>query len=119
MEVLGFIGASWPSKTRYIEYHDGSFMTDAAFADKDRTEYADFYGDGNGEICLGPAGNIERCNGKGVALCEINLLKDTHVCLNKEFLASVSLNSSPELEIPSQVRISSANILVNVLINHY
>lgn len=92
-------------------------MTDAVFADKDGTEYADFYWDGNGEICLGPEGNIERCNGRGVALCEINLLKDTHVCLNKEFLASVS--SSTELEVPSQVRITSANIFVNVLINNY
>ena len=92
-------------------------MTDAVFADKDGTEYADFYGNGNGEICLGPEGNIERCNGRGVALCEINLLKDTHVCLNKEFLASVS--SSTELEVPSQVRITSANIFVNVLINRY
>ena len=89
-------------------------MTDAVFADKDGTEYADFYGNGNGEICLGPEGNIERCNDRGVALCEINLLKDTHVCLNKEFLASVSLSSSPELEVPSQVRISSTNIFVNV-----
>ena len=93
-------------------------MTDAVFADKDGTEYADFYGNGNGEICLGPEGNIERCNGRGVGLCEINLLKDTHVCLNKEFLASVS-SSSTELEVPSQVRIPSANIFVNVLINHY
>ena len=117
MEALGFIGAFWPSKTRYIEYQDGSFLTDAVFADKDRTEYADFYGNGNGEICLGPEGNIERCNGRGVALCEINLLKDTHVCLNKEFLASVSLKT--ELEVHSQVRISSANVFVNVLINHY
>ena len=85
------------------------------FADNDHTEYADLYENGNGKICLGPEGNIERCHGRKVALCEINLLQDTHVCLNKAFLASVY--TSTELEVPSQVRLTifSAKMFTNVL----
>ena len=42
---------------------------------------------------------IEGCGGSGAVLCEITLDKDTHVCLNNDFLSTVTLNSSTELTV--------------------
>ena len=46
---------------------------------------------------------IEGCGGSGAVLCEITLDKDTHVCLNNDFLSTVTLNSSTELTVSTNV----------------
>ena len=103
--LAGFLGADWPSVTRYMEYQDGSFMTDGKYMDKDGTSFTSLYGPGDPTTCfqLGASSNVEECNGNGAVLCEISLFKDTHICLNNEFLSSVNLNSSTELIVPAQV----------------
>ena len=104
-DLAGFVGADWPSETRYMEYQDGSFMTDGIFVDKIDTTFSSLYGGGEKRDCfqLGSNGNIEGCGGNGAVLCEITLYKDTHICLNNDFLSSVTLNSSTELSVPTEV----------------
>ena len=103
--LAGFIGADWPSATRYMEYQDGSFMTDGKYMDKDGTSFSSLYGGGAHRDCfqLGLSSNVEGCNGNGAVLCEISLYKDTHICLNNDFISSVNLNSSTELPVPTEV----------------
>ena len=100
-ELAGFVGADWPDFTRYLEYQDGSFMTDGTYNDKSGFLFKSLYGAGEPRTCfqLGLNGNIEGCGGSGAVLCEITLDKDTHVCLNNDFLSTVTLNSSTELTV--------------------
>ena len=104
-ELAGFVGADWPDFTRYLEYQDGSFMTDGTYNDKSGFLFKSLYGAGEPRTCfqLGLNGNIEGCGGSGAVLCEITLDKDTHVCLNNDFLSTVTLNSSTELPISTNV----------------
>ena len=71
--------------------------------DNDQSEHDMIYENDNDDLCLEGDGNIVSCNGNGAIICEVNLNKDTHVCLKKAFLTSVSLNSSTELQVSQQV----------------
>ena len=104
-ELASYIGADWPWKTRYMEYQDGSFMSDGKYLDKSDTSFSSLYGAGDPRTCfqLGLNGNVEGCGGSGAVLCEITLDKDTHVCLNNDFLSTITLNSSTELTLPTDV----------------
>ena len=79
-------------------------MTDGHFIDKNNNTFGTLYGGGHMPSCLQllPDSNTGECSG-GAVFCEISLFKDTHICLNRDFLSSVSLNESTELEIPSSV----------------
>ena len=50
--MAGFVGADWPSETRYMEYQDGSFMTDGNFVDKTDTTFSSLYGGGEKRDCF-------------------------------------------------------------------
>ena len=103
-EAIGFIGAFLTSMTRYFEFPDSTFMTDGKFMEKDNSDYDSVFGYSNNEYCLGTEGYIGSCNGNGAVICEIPLHQDTHVCLNKAFLTTVTLNSTTELQVSQQVR---------------
>lgn len=100
------MGAYLGSKTRYIEYQDGSTMSDGIFMDKDSTSFTAMYGAGKPRDCfqLNPDQNVGGCTTLAAVFCEITLFKDTHICLNKEFLSGVTLNTSTVLTVPSAVR---------------
>ena len=93
------------SSTRYIEFQDGTYMTDGTFMDDTNTSFTELYGGGHPIPCfqLNQNSIIGECNDQGAVLCETTLFSDTHICLNKDFLASVSLNMSTELFVPTQV----------------
>ena len=59
-ELAGFVGADWPDSTRYLEYQDGSFMTDGTYNDKSGFLFKSLYGAGEPRTCfqLGLNGNI-------------------------------------------------------------
>ena len=109
-EAIGFIGAFVNSMTRYFEFPDSTFMTDGKFMDKDNSDYESVFGYSNNEYCLGTEGNVVSCNGNGAVICEIPLHQDTHVCLNKAFITTVTLNSTTELQVSQQV---SKSFLLN------
>ena len=98
------MGAELSINTRYLEYQDGSLMTDGIFMDKDNTTFDAVYGSGNIAPCfMLENGNVKRCNNEANVLCEKSLDDNTFVCLNEEHISSVTLESSTELEIPTKV----------------
>ena len=104
--VDAYIGSELSMNTKYLEFQDGSLMTDGLFLDAINTSFTTLYGGGRPTGCfkLGSLiGGVLNCQGGATVLCEITLYKDTHVCLNKDFLSAVNLNTSTELAIPSNV----------------
>ena len=108
-DLSGYMGAENGVYTRYVEYQDGSLMIDGTFSDKDSTLFTSRYGAGNPKTCfqLNPDKNVGNCNSNAAVFCEITLFKDSHICLNKDFMSSVTLNDTTELSIPSDVISSS------------
>ena len=115
-EAVGFINAFVNSMTRYFEFPDSTFMTDGKFMDKDNSDFESVFEYSNHEYCLGTEGNIGSCNGNGAVICEIPLHQDTHVCLNKAFITTVTLNSTTELQVSQQV--SKSYFLNHVNVKH-
>ena len=93
------------TQTRYMEYHDGSFMVDGLFVDKNNSSFTQLYGGALPRSCLQLSrnGNVEVCNSNGAVFCEVTLYQDAKICLNKDFLSSVSVDPDTELDIPSSV----------------
>ena len=99
----GFIGAFWPSTTGYMEYQDGTFMTDGKLIDQYNYDYSSLNQSIHDELCLGTNSQIAGCDGNGGVLCEITLHNDTHICLDNGLLTSVKIDLSTKLDVPAQV----------------
>ena len=105
------LGTEVTLNTRYLEFQDGTIMTDGIMVDRENTSFTGVYGAGYTTHCVqirGDTGVATRCTGNGVNLCEITLEPDTHVCLNKDTLdSSVTLNATTELTLPTSIISSS------------
>lgn len=80
-------------------------MADGTFMDEVSTSFTALYGAGKPRDCfqLNPDQNVGGCTSQAAVFCEITLFKDTHICLNKEFMSGVTLNASTALTVPSSV----------------
>ena len=102
--MLGtYIGADLSSNTRYIEYLDGTIMTDGFFIDNSNTTFSSLYGDGDTTQCFvldATSQDTHTCSSV-TTLCEKDLHGDTHLCLNKALLdTSMALDPIAELTVP-------------------
>ena len=81
-------------------------MTNGAFIDQSITTFSDLYGSGDPTDCFvlnAERKNTERCQSAAI-LCEKHLQEDTHVCLDKDLLASaVILNDTTQLDVTKDV----------------
>ena len=103
--TTGLLGADLSYSTRYIEYQDGSLMTDGIFSDDASTAFSSVYGSGAIAPCFElKNGNVQQCISGGAVMCERTLYGNTHICLSKDSLSSVTLDSESELSVPTQVR---------------
>jgi hypothetical protein len=99
------VGAFQTIDRRYLDFVDGSIMTDGNFNTVLNQFFGSLYGTGvNTLSCLAinSGGNIERCTRANV-LCEKTLVKDTMLCLNNTSLPGyIVLNTSSTIQIPSK-----------------
>ena len=103
--ILGtYLGAGLSSNTRYLEYQDGTIMTDGIFIDHSNTTFPSLYGDGDTTRCFvldATNQDTHRCSSV-TTLCEKYLHGDTHLCLNKALLdTSMTLEPTAELTVSS------------------
>jgi hypothetical protein len=103
------IGAFQTPDRRYLEFVDGSLMTDGFFSSVSSQFFGTVYGTGTDNIaCLmiNPSGNIERCTSANV-LCEKKLIKDTLMCLDKTNLTGLMVyNALSEINVPLRLTAS-------------
>ena len=96
------IGAFQSQDRRYIEFVDGSIMTDGYFSDVDGHFFGDLYSTDNNAatyLMISTDGNIYPCLG-GFPLCEKSLIKDLTMCLGSNNLQSnIDLNTSSAIAI--------------------
>ena len=106
------IGAFQSQDRRYIEYVDGSIMTDGYFYDVRGQFFSDLYStnqNGSRYLIITTDGNIYPSSG-GFALCEKSLIKDLAMCLGSSNLqANIRLNVSSTVAIVSH---NSASICI-------
>ena len=99
----GLIGAFQTPDRRYLEYVDGSLMTDGFFSSVADQFFGGLYGTGADTfscLMINPSGNIEICTSANV-LCEKKLIKDSLMCLDNTDLTSLMVyNASSEITIP-------------------
>ena len=103
--LTGLVGAFETTDRRYIDFVDGSIMTDGYFNSVLNQFFGTLYNTGvNPFTCLAinSGGNIEVCTSTNV-LCEKTLIKDTMLCLNSTDLPEyIVLNTSTTIQIPSK-----------------
>jgi len=98
------IGAFQSQDRRYIEYVDGSLMTDGFFSDVRGQFFGKLYStnqNGSTYLMIKPDGNIYPCDG-GFALCEKSLIKDLTMCIDsKNLQTNMNVNTSSSINILS------------------
>jgi hypothetical protein len=100
----GLIGAIQSNERSYLEYFDGSFMTDGSFFDVSGTPFGSVYGGGYPSVCfmISETGNVVACT-KANVLCEKNLVKDLRMCLNKTSQGGgVTINATFSVTFPQK-----------------
>ena len=98
----GLVGAIQFNERSYLEYFDGSFMTDGSFFDVSGTSFGSVYGGGYPSVCfmISETGNVVACT-KANVLCEKNLVKDLRMCLNKTS-QGVTINATFSVTFPQK-----------------
>lgn len=101
-DVQALIGAFQSQDRRYIEYVDGSIMTDGYFSDVDGHFFGDLYSTNQNTetyFTISTDGNIYPSS-QGFVLCEKSLIKELTMCLESNNLPSnIVLNSSSSIAI--------------------
>jgi hypothetical protein len=96
------IGAFQSQDRRYIEYVDGSLMTDGFFSDVSGKFFGKLYStnqNGSTYLMIKPDGNIYPCYG-GFPLCEKSLIKDLTMCIDsKNLQTNMNVNTSSSINI--------------------
>jgi hypothetical protein len=104
--MYGLVGALQTIDRRYIDFVDGSILTDGSFNSVSGQFFGSLYGTGSNVfscLMIDGSGNIERCSSANV-ICEKTLVKDTQLCLKQSDLPSyISLNSSTTIQLPSNL----------------
>jgi len=99
----GMIGAFQTPDRRYLDFVDGSIMTDGFLNSVAGQFFNTVYGTGTDIascMMINPDGNIQGCGSANV-LCEKKLIKETLMCLDKTNLTGIMLyNSSSEITVP-------------------
>ena len=120
----GLIGAVPTALNRYLEYVDGSIMTDGYFSDASHTWIGDLvYGTKNPDcFVINEEGNVVQCDKKcknvnqngmecDQVICEKALApKDKALCLDKSATvpSKITLSDSFDIEIPVRTTLMEA-----------
>ena len=106
--MTGLIGAFQSTDNTYLQYVDGSIMTDGLFSDAFGQNFGQVYGGGFNTDCfmIDTAGSVQRCSNANI-LCEKKLVRDSKLCLTKTSLAtSLNLNASTAITISQHYKSS-------------
>ena len=99
----GMIGAFQTPDRRYLDFVDGSIMTDGFFNSVAGQFFNNVYGtrvDIASCLMINPDGNIQACGSANV-LCEKKLIKETLMCLDKTNLTGIMIyNASSQITVP-------------------